>query len=197
VLGGIAPVQMDVAGIYRLTWAILDSNDRPGIVNNALLAVERSLFGDRPEYNEGPPTLQDIQMALMDSSGEENLLLDRVEFTADQMAQAIGRPISYWNEVPPPIRPSLNTTNFPFRENWLRGIVGNLLVTAAHNYSRNHLAYSAGGIAIDDQNKSQEYLRLGMQMLKDYETWVTVKKIEINTQLCCGYVTSIYGTTFY
>jgi len=182
------------AGIYNLSWGVLDEMDKPILVDETLLAVERSLWTQNPTdtyHTQGPPTLKEIRMALMDSSAAENILLDRVEFDTDQIIYSICHPVEYWNEVPPPVA-RRDTRNFDWKDHWQHAIVGHLLEIAAHNYRRNHLPYGAGGLSIDDKNKEQEYFRAGKEMLDEWQKWVLRKKVEINARMMVGSIGSSY-----
>lgn len=186
------------SGIYQLSWGLHDVSGNLVAVNEGLLSVERSLFGTPVTAFgsvQGPPTLQEIRMALADSSSAENLLLDAPEFGDDQIAQAIIRPLQYWNEAKPPI-PPFDTRNFPFKENWLRAITGQLLVMAAHNYRRNHLPYQAGGVSVDDKNKEKEYLAAAQLINQEWQTFVTQKKVSINAGRSWGGLGSQYSWAY-
>lgn len=189
------------AGVYQLSISLHDAAGNRIYVDNPLMLVERSLFpldlSVAQPYDQGPPTLQEIRQSLMDSGAGDNLLLDNVEFSDDQIAYAFARPVRQWNDTPPPLRPSLDTRSYPFLEPWTRAICGHLLLTAAHNYRRNHLPYSAGGMSIDDKNKETQYLRAGKDLLDEYSQFVQYKKVEINTALFTGSVHSIYGGIFH
>ena len=184
------------AGIYILQWGIFDDEDCAILTDSSLLIVERSLFGIHYDEPQGPPRFQEIRMAMYDTPGD-NFLLSRVEFSDDQLAEALLRPVRFWNEVPPPIRPLIDTTNFPYQEHWLKGTKAHLMTMAAHNYRREHLPYNAGGVAVDDKNKEQEYMRYAMELKNEYEEFVKLKKMQINTGLCVGVVQSEYGVRFY
>ncbi len=196
-----APIPGKVAnrpGIYWEEWAAV----KDGAVlatNRVLLWVNQGLFGlEQPlSLPCGPPTIAEIRLSVRDNAAEDNLLLDGVEFDAAEIAQAVLRPLQYWNEVPPPIRPLMDTTTFPFTDHWITGIQANLLQIAAHNYQRNDLAYTAGGVAVQDKNKAQPYLQLSQLLFEQYKNWVTMKKVEINTALFMGSVNSSYGGTFF
>lgn len=188
------------AGVYQVSIALHNQTGTRVYVDNPLLLVEKSLFPLTTSYDsfdQGPPSLQEIREALMDSGAGDNLLLDNVEFSDDQIASAFARPIRQWNETPPPLRPLLDTRDFPFHEAWLKAICGHLLVIAAHNYRRNRLPYSAGGISVDDKSKEPEYLRAGQALLEEYRNFVLYKKVQINTELCAGYTGSMYGGLFH
>ena len=188
------PSQVAQPGVYQLSIGVADMNDRMVSVENPILLVEKSLFGTS---DFGPPTIQEVRQAIMDAGAAENLLLDDVEFSDDQIAFAFARPIRRWNDTPPPLRPAKDTRDFPFPDPWLDAICGHLFTIAAHNYRRNKLAYSAGGVSVDDKNKEPEYFKAGQMLLEKYDQFVQYKKVEINTALFVGSVGSIYGGLFH
>jgi len=187
------------AGIYQLSVCLSDQNNKTIKIENPVLWVERSLFvldSADTRFNSGPPTINEIRMAIRDCGAAENLLLDDIEFKDDQLAAVAVRPLQYWNEIPPPIRPAVDSRCFPFREHWMQAIIGHLFVTAAHHYRRNQLPANAGGINVDDMNKEGPYLKMGMQMLEDWKQFVLAKKLEINSAAMMGTVKSAYGGFF-
>jgi hypothetical protein len=195
----LLPQQVAEAGVYQLSISVQDPSGNRVLVDNPMLLVEKSLFSldnSNPGGQLGPPSLQQIREQLMDSSPAENLLLDRVEYSDDQIAYALSRPVYLWNNTPPPLRPSFNTRNFPFPNEWMDAICGHLLVIAANNFRRNKLEYAAGGMSINDLAKEPEYGRAGQALLEQYKQFVQYKKVEINQQLFCGEVHSIYGGLF-
>lgn len=200
---GIVQVELDEdavprAGIYQTSLALSDSLNRTRFINNPVVWVERSLFvldSTDTTYNLGPPNLQEVRQALLDHGGAENSLLDDVEFTDDQIAMALTRPVQQWNETPPPI-PNTDTRLFPFREAWLKAVCGYLLVTAAHNYRRNYLNTSVGGINVDDKQKEGQYLQSGMMLLEEWKNFIQNKKIQLNLKYAYGSVGSTYGGVY-
>lgn len=183
-------------GIFELSWAVENVDGKVVCINKGLLSVERSLYAKdltNVVDNLGPMTIQELRMTIMDSSGAENLRLDDVEFSDEQILFAMLRPIEHWNEVPPPIE-VFNTRDFPFREHWRIGAAAQLHLFAANHYRRNHLPYQAGGISIDDLNREKEYLSEGHRLWQEYVEFVKLKKLEINMRKCMGLVGSPYGT---
>ena len=187
-------------GVYMEEWGVFTPDGRMIFSNQCCTFVRRGLFGlsvNPNTRNLGPPTLEEIRLALRDNSPADNLLLDNVEFDAAEIVQAVTRPLGYWNEIPPPIRPVQTTKTFPFREIWMLGIQAYLLEISAHNYRRNHLDYNAGGIAVDDKNKEQAYAAKSMEMMQRFHEMALAKKIEINISLFAGNLGSSYSGSFY
>jgi len=128
----------------------------------------------------GPLTIAEIRLAIRDKCVEDNFLLDNVEFSDTEIAWAIRRPVEYWNEQPPPLRPCYTPANFPYRYNWTVGVIGELLRIAGPHYERNRLRYSAGGLSVDDKDKANFYTNLGDRYIQEYREWVQQKKYSIN-----------------
>lgn len=194
VLAPLRAAQVARPGLYQLSFGVLDAGGALVKASAALLSVEPTLFGggdDGPGVRLGPPSIGEVRMAVRDSAPNENLLLRDLEFGDDQIANAVVRPLRFWNEQPPPLEP-FDTTNFPFREMWLRAVVAVLYETAAAGYRRNHLPYQAGGVAVDDQAKEKDYLAASQALWAEWREFVLAKKLEINHALFCGTVGSPY-----
>jgi len=167
--------------------------------NQSLCFVRRGLFGvsnDTGQYSKGPPSIEEIRLTMRDNSSADNLLLDNVEFDGAEIAQAVLRPIQYWNEIPPPLRPAMTTKTFPFKEIWLKGIQAYLYRMASNTYRRNRLPYSAGGVTVDDKNKEQEYSAAAAGLLREFQDMVQAKKVEINIAGFSSSISSQYGNLF-
>lgn len=186
--------------VYLEEWGFFDTNGNMVFSNQCYTFIRRGLFGinsDPSKRNLGPPTIEEIRLSMRDNSPADNLLLDDFEFDAAEIAQAVLRPVMYWNEIPPPIQPLLTTKTFPFREMWLVGIQAYLFDAAASHYRRNQLAYNAGGVAVDDKNKEQQYRAISNQLMSQFREMATAKKIEINISLFSGSLGSPYSGLFY
>lgn len=183
-------------GVYLEEWAWFGPEGDMLFSNQCCTFVRRGLFGltnQSRQQNLGPPSLEEIRLALRDNSAVDNTLLDAVEFDSAEIASAVLRPIQYWNEIPPPLVPLQTTCSFPFREMWMMGIQAHLLEIAAHHYRRNALAYSAGGVTVDDKNKEQPYTAAAMMRIQQYQELMRVKKIEINMRSFSGAIPSTYN----
>lgn len=143
------------------------------------ICVEPSVF--QTLDGSGPLTIPEIRLALLDLENDEVSLLDDLEFTDVQIAQAMRRTVDLWNETPPPIQ-RYTASDFPYRYHWTIGTVAYLLDAAAARYRRNRLSYSAGGINIDDQNKSQEYQEVAQAKKEEFRTWMMLEKIRLNME---------------
>lgn len=185
-----------IAGIYEMVWAIVNSDGQTLLIDRSLLSVERSLFTPNTlalRKNLGPPSLQELRMLMMDSSRNENLLLDDVEFGNEQLLLAITKPVEYWNEQPPNLKRRYTTRDFPLRNAWVNGILGQLYIMAAAHYRRNLLKHSAAGTAINDKDKEREYRAEGLRLWQEYQQFVSLKKVELNLYKFAGGNSSEYA----
>jgi len=177
------------AGIQQMQIGLMDVNDNLLGAELGYLSVERGLFGNVMNP-EGPLTINEVRLQLRDTMTENNLL-DDVEFDDVEIVHSILRPVSEWNEKPPPVA-YFNAGTFPYRYHWLNAICANLLMIAAHWYERNHLAGSHGGITVDDRAKANPYIAVSQLLRKDWLDFVQSKKVSINASLFYGNVGSQY-----
>ncbi len=189
------PAEMTtVPGIYYGEIALIGNENGEDFVyfsNSFYVVIEKSRWATGRNA-KGPPTFAEIRLHLRDSSPSENSLLNELAFTDAEIAYAIGRPVDYWNEIPPSIGRH-NTQNFPYRFHWMEGIAASLFQIAAEGYRKNHLAYSAAGVSIDDQNKEPNYEQAAARGWAVYKDFVRRKKAEINLNAAYGTVGSDYG----
>jgi len=203
VAGGLTRVLLpselvNAPGIYREEWGVFDAAGRLQFTDTGLLFIEPGLFGfdnansDISLRNAGPPSLMDIRLSIRDFA-VHNLLLDDVEFRAEELLLAITRPIRNFNEYPPPISEKFSTATFPFKEHWLRGIHGYLYQMAEAWYRRNRLDTRAGGLSVDDLNKAKEYAQAAQKALAEWERFMLLKKTELNMRATATTIGSTYG----
>jgi hypothetical protein len=156
---------VEIAGVYEGSWALVNASDEIVYIGNSLLSVERSLFPASLTtlYRyKGPPTIQEIRLAIRDSGGPESLLLEDVQFGGEEILNAIVRTVSLWNELLPPVRSAVYTTRtFPFKEQWLRGIVAYLFLAAADYYRANRLHLRRSVRRPRRQGSGRYFLRFG------------------------------------
>ena len=130
-------------------------------------------------------TVGDVRAFLWDRCAEDNRLLDAVQFTDDQIMQAMSVPVDEFNATSPAVA-FFNTTNFPWRSQWLKGTAAYLLRQAAVNQIRNNASYQAGTVSVNDSDKGPIFQQLGDQLYKEWFDWVKAKKREINIELGWG-----------
>ena len=125
-----------------------------------------------------PITVAEIRFSLRDYP-ELNSLLNDVEFSDNEIAYCIAKPVDLWNDMLPDVgRFDLHT--FPWRYYHLNATIGELLKIAAHSYLRNQLPYSSGGLSVDDKNKGPAYLQLAEQAAAKFQLFCQERKFEAN-----------------
>lgn len=163
----------DKAGIWLIEFAVIDSTESRFFIDDAYLYVERSYAAGKEPV--GPPTVQEVRLFLRDYA-QENELIDVVDFDVSEIAFAADMCVAEWNEMPPSDGPRYSTGNFPYRRNWLVGISAYLFGIAAEHYTRNTLAYSAGGVSIDDKAKHMLYLQKQQLARSEWRQFAAEKK---------------------
>lgn len=190
------PEIVEHAGIYELNFCVMDENGHPVAVDRGIMSVEKSMFAlsmVTVRGSLGPPTLQEVRMRLMDSSRNENLLLDDIEFKDEQVLMAMWEPIRLWNESPPPIE-TFTTRTFPFRGAWLSGVQAQLHFMMANHFRRNVYRAAAGGTS--DKDKEREYMAEGQRLWQEYTAWMINKKTELNLKKFAGLSSSQYSVSY-
>jgi hypothetical protein len=182
-------------GIFYGELAVMLSNDpaerRVVFSNQFLVLIDASLFG--AQSVTGPPSLAEIRLHLRDSSPAEQRLIDTVTFDNAEIAACIRRPVDYFNEINPPILQRFSTQDFPFRYYWLEGIKVSLFRLAAEYYRKNHLQYQAGGVAVDDLNKANDYEAIANAIWQEFTAWARSKKVALNLNEGWGVAESEYN----
>ena len=180
-----------VPGVYYAEVAVVDAEGLILFTNVFYVIIERGQFG--AARSTGPPTIAELRLHLRDSSPEESLLLDNLRFDDAEIALAIGRPIEYWNEMPPPVGGRMTTQNFPYRFHWLEAIVANLFWMLEEQFRANNLKYSAAGVQVNDQDKAPDYARAAERRWANWVEFVKRRKATINLEGAYGGIGSNYG----
>lgn len=147
-----------------------------------LIIIEPSAFSQL--HGVGPLTIPEIRLALLDletttGGAPFSNLLDDVEFQEVEIVHAMRRVVDKWNETPPPVNRH-TPASFPYRYWWLQGTCAHLLLMGAARYRRNRLDYQAGGVAINDQSKANEYEQVGRLKMQEFDQWMMHEKTRIN-----------------
>lgn len=174
-------------GILLAEIAIYDDDDRLRYVDRRQLQVRPTLEAS----NARPIMPADVRMALFDYCPGQNILLDALEFTEEQITYMIRRPLDLWNEMSPDVFQA-TPASFTYRENWLRCVVGYLLVAASRLMRRNTLNYTASGLAVQGNKEWPAYQEEGERLVAGFKEWAQNKKIEINVGRGYSVVTSDY-----
>lgn len=142
--------------------------------------------------SQNPLTVGEVRLELYDQCPEANYLIDDYEFTDSEIIHCMRKCVDEWNEALPPVSP-YTTQDFPYRAAWMKASTGHLLNLIANKYRRNALRYQAGGLTVADQERYQDYQVRAKELLDEWRTWVTHKKISINVTNGFGYVSSGFG----
>ena len=125
-----------------------------------------------------PVTVAEVRFNLRDYP-ELNTLLNDVEFSDNEIAYCISKPVEIWNEMTPDVG-QYDIADFPWRQQHISATIGHLLVLAGRWYLRNQLAYSSGGLSVDDKNKGPAYIQMGQQAMANFERFCMERKFEAN-----------------
>lgn len=184
----IPPEVTCASGISRVSSAYVDSEGNIAKIQNSLLSVEPSLFGDvnfDPMHAMGMPSLAELRMRLMDHASS-NSLLDDVEFDDDYIIAAMTRPIQEFHNSPPPLSTVYTTRTFPWRDEWMNATIGYLLQGATHYYRRNRLTVAGAGLSDDKNNREAEYMRASQLLITQWRDWMARMKYSLNSQAVFG-----------
>lgn len=173
----------DSPGIWQFQVAVTDKDGNVLAMNAGLLSVERGLFGNTEKLC-GPPTLQELRLELRDSP-IQNIRIGDFEFSDAELIYCLSRPLLQWNERPPNIK-KFTASTFPYRYNWTRAVVGELMALAAHYYRRNKTQMVAAGVTDQSLDRDQSYDMMSQMLRQEWLAFVDHKKVEINAQAAWG-----------
>lgn len=142
---------------------------------------------------DGPLTLAEIRMVVADRCPAGNVLMDALEFDDEEVAIFIRRAVDEFNEKYQPWT-TYNCQSFPWRFHWALGAAGNMLRAAAVKIRRNQLAYQAGGVSIEDDNRSRDYREMADDLLNEWHEFIVSKKRTIN--YTAGFATQLSGYSY-
>jgi hypothetical protein len=159
---------LHLAGIqvYNLEGKLITQNPRYLEITPSTISVNR------------PITIAEVRFALRDYPEANNLLND-VEFSDNEIAYCITRPVDRWNSMLPDVgRYDVHT--FPWHDMHVNATIAELLKIAGYHYMRNQLPYSSGGLSVDDKNKGPAYMQMAQQELAKFEQFCMERKLEAN-----------------
>jgi len=126
---------------------------------------------------------------------EMNKLLQKEEFSSEQISSAIKLTVSEYNEMPP--KTEFVPEAFPYKYLLLLGIVIYLLRGVGLARSRNRLAHSTGNVSIDDQAMADVYLSSANSLKNEFIGKARDLKLADNVEKGFGNVSSEYSTGRY
>lgn len=137
----------------------------------------------------------DIRLFIRDRP-EYNRLLDKEEFSQEQIDQAMKLTVMLFNEITPSTRFAVK--NFPYQYLLFIGTLWHLFFGGGISRSRNRLAYQTDGVSVDDEAHGDTELQLAASLKAEFMTMAKEKKVEANAKAGWGYVSSEYmGPGFY
>ncbi len=183
----IPSVVMQEPGIYNCDFGFYRGGSLR-VVNRAMLSVEHTLFVNSPQaLRAGIPTINELRGQIMDTAGD-NVRLENVEFSDQQLLDALVWPIQDFNEKSPNLGYTFDTTNFPYRAQWLDATIGRLYQTAAAWYRRNKMQGQGGGVALDELNRDKDYTTAAQMHMQNWNNFRDSKKVELNAKQWFGSV---------
>jgi len=172
--------KMDEPGMYLANLMIhKPSGDE---TPDTLLHVTRYYVSVAPSGNyKGVVTIPEIRYHLSDTCAQQNELLDAFEYSDGDIINAIHNCIEYFNGCLGGRGASYTQKTFPPEGRYFlkQGVCAFLLRSRAVILARNTLPYNAGGVSIDDQNKSKIYLEMASMFNQDWVQWCGRKQHEI------------------
>lgn len=131
---------------------------------------------------------EDVRFFLMDRTASENFLLDDIEFTDEEINNAMVLAVDRYNSTLPLVN-TYTSENFPYRYEMMLGSSAILLRAKAVNMMRNNLNYqTSDGVAINDLERRQEYFQLAQAFDQEFLDRITKLKVSKNAEECYGWV---------
>lgn len=118
---------------------------------------------------------------------ELNPLLRGVRFSDEEIDEAMVNVVAYFNEANPPTGITFTVETFPFRYAFLVGTVGHLLRGASVNQASNQLNYALDGVAVNDNDKAEIFMKLGNEFWSEFKDRVTQIKMNQNIANAFGH----------
>lgn len=137
-------------------------------------------------------TPEDVRFFLMDRTAQENFLLDSVEYSDDDINQAMILTVDKYNSTLPMVD-TYTIEDFPYRYEFMLGTSATLLRSKAINYSRNRLDFlTKDGATIQDKLKTGEYLSMANALMSEFDQRIVNIKKTKNAEQCYGHVSGPY-----
>jgi len=158
--------------------------------------IKMTLDSDQTDRCVEPLCIDDVRASMYDRGRNDNQTLDDVEFRDAEIAWAIIRQIETFNGmIVANVGGTFTTASFPYKSHWLVGAQGDLYYAAAQKLIRNRMPFQAGGVGVDINSRADEYLKIGMQLKKEFETWSLGVRRAANLQGWMGRIRNpLFGT---
>lgn len=143
-------------------------------------------------------TKQRIRMAMRDiagavpNTGVINVLLDNVEFSDDEIDNAIAFTVDWWNSITPVSRNTPDQINSFLL---FQGVASMLLQSESLRQLRNQASVQDGDVApIGSDDKAPMYAQMMQVAMQRFENGAKQVKIQQNMEACYGGFGSGYAT---
>lgn len=144
----------DTPGIYILYIGVFD------LEGNLIFSKEYFIYNEPSAWGStnscALPSIDEVKLNLRDSDIVENELLGYYQFGVEEICFSALRVVEYWNSLPPVTK--IPTTAFSYNNIMRVGINVFLFEIILEWFRKNRLSYNAGGVAVDDLNKLNEYI---------------------------------------
>lgn len=127
--------------------------------------------------------VQDIRIFLRDRL-ERNDLLERLEFTDQEVERAMQMATDDYNLITP--ISGITVSGFPNRTLLILGSAAYLLWSEAFAQVRNQLTYNDGGVHVGVDDKGSLYQQMGSFLIQQFRDAAINVKIQINAESAFG-----------
>ena len=148
-------------GYYRLHIVQYNQQDRAIGVYRIGVAVDSLVDPVDDNYAE----ITGIRSQVADLCGDDNKMLDGLEFSVGDIVDAADRCLQQWASTAPRVT-KYTGANFPYSELLRNGIIMMLLQSVCHLLGRNAMTYQAEGISVNLEARLQYY----NQLMTQYQT---------------------------
>lgn len=134
------------------------------------------------------PIVDDLRHYLRDSKGLNTLLCDKVESTDEDLQRAIFMGLLWFNSMAPMTAHRIESFPYSAYHFLINEAVIEVLFSAGILHSRNNLAYSDGGVSVNDHDKAgayQGWMQI-IQSLKQLRASEKQYKVQKNIEACFG-----------
>lgn len=177
------PIDVDTRrGYYRLHIVRKDLNGKATAVYTAWVVVDQTTDPVEDEHLE----VGSVRTQFADLCAEDNRMLDGLEISVGDIAEAVERCLQQWEGTAP--RTSVYYgDNFPYTELLRNGVMAMLLQSLCTNLDRNSQVYQAEGVSVSLEARSQHYKALRQEYLALWRSGMMQTKNEENVRAFdCG-----------
>lgn len=181
----------------QLLYAYIGVFDNARLIRGmeSIVFVDRSDFATQAYRRTGVPTVAEVRSRLRDSGVNDNYLLARIEHSLDEIAEATIKAVADWNHWSSNAGVGTYTTrDFPEPDTIMFGVMANLYPMLADNYRRNHLAYQAAGVSVNDKDYGSIYDQLAASYRLEFNKTIRRTTASAARRAWTGIVSSPYAS---